>query len=241
MVIPLYDHNPFRLPVAPLVTFGLIAANFAVFFFQLSIGEQANDAIIAAFGAVPSQIARTAPHIGAFAADSTLVTCLFLHEGWEHILGNMLFLLVFGDDIEEALGRFRFLAFYLLCGVFASLAYVAANIQSDAPLIGASGAISGILGAYLMLRPCAKVAVFIVAVVIRVPAWVVIGLWATLQVYHVANGGHGDASVAYMAHVGGLVAGVILFFVMRPRHVQLFECVWDPEASLPPPSRRNSR
>jgi membrane associated rhomboid family serine protease len=234
MVIPLYDHNPFRLPVPPWVTFGLIIVNVSIFLIQIGAGEAASDALISTYGAIPSQIARTAPHIGWIAADSTLLTCMFLHEGWEHILGNVLFLFVFGDDIEEALGRWRFLAFYLLSGIAGSLAYVAVNAHSDQPLIGASGAVSGILAAYLMIRPCAKVAVFAWILVIRVPAWVVIGLWALLQVVHLA--GKDNDGVAYMAHVGGLVAGVVLFLALRPAHVKLFECLWDPEGSTPPPA-----
>jgi membrane associated rhomboid family serine protease len=234
MVMPLYDHNPFRLPVPPFATFGLIAVNVAVYLIQISVGDGANEAIIGTFGATPSQIARTAPHVGWFVADSTLLTCMFLHEGWDHILGNMIFLFVFGDDIEEALGRWRFLAFYLLSGVAGSLAYVAANAHSDVPLIGASGAIAGILGAYMLIRPCAKVAVFVMFLVTRIPAWMVIGLWAFLQVVHLA--GKDNDGVAYMAHVGGLVAGVLLFLALRPSHVRLFECMWDPEASAPPPA-----
>jgi membrane associated rhomboid family serine protease len=207
--------------------FGLIGVDVAVFLIQAFAGDAVNAAIIATFGAVPSQIARTAPHIGVIAADTSLVTCMFLHEGWEHLLGNMIFLFVFGDDIEEALGHWRFLAFYLLSGVAGSLAYVAVNAHSDLPLIGASGAIAGILGAYMLIRPCAGVAVFFIYLPIRVPAWVVIGLWAGLQVVHLA--GKDNDGIAYMAHVGGLAAGVVLFLALRPPHVRLFECMWDPE------------
>jgi membrane associated rhomboid family serine protease len=234
MVIPLYDHNPFRLPVPPWVTFALIAVNVAIFLVELSVSDATNGAIMVSFGAIPSEIARTAPHIGVIAADTSLVTCMFLHEGWGHLLGNMIFLFVFGDDIEEALGHWRFLAFYLLCGVAGSLAYVAVNAHSDVPLIGASGAIAGILGAYMLIRPCAKVAVLFVYLPIRLPAWMVIGAWAGLQVVHLA--GKDSDGVAYMAHVGGLAAGVVLFLALRPRHVRLLECVWDPERSLPPPA-----
>jgi membrane associated rhomboid family serine protease len=233
MVIPLYDHNPFRLPVPPYVTFGLIIVNVGIFLIQVAVGDAANAAIISTFGAIPSQIARTAPHIGWIAADSTLLTCMFLHEGWQHIFFNMLFLFVFGDDIEEALGRWRFLAFYLLSGVAGSLAYVSVNAHSDLPLIGASGAISGVLGAYMLIRPCAKVAVFFWFLVFRVPAWMVIGLFVLTQIVHLA--GTDNDGVAYMAHVGGLTAGVLLFLILRPRHVPLFECIWDPEKSMPPP------
>ena len=234
MVIPLYDHNPFRLPVPPWVTFALIGVNVTVFLVQISVGAAANTSIIIALGAIPSEIDRFAPHVGWLAADRTLITCMFLHEGWDHLLGNMIFLFVFGDDIEEALGHWRFLAFYLLSGVAGSLAYVAVNAHSNVPLIGASGAIAGILGAYMLIRPCARVAVLFVYLPVRVPAWMVIGVWAGLQVVHVA--GKDNDGVAYMAHVGGLAAGVVLFLALRPRHVRLLECVWDPEGSLPPPA-----
>jgi membrane associated rhomboid family serine protease len=232
MVIPLYDHNPFRLPVPPWMTFALIGVNVAIFLIQISVGDAANTAIIIAFGAIPSEIDRFAPHVGWIAADRSLVTCMFLHEGWDHILGNMLFLFVFGDDIEEALGPWRFLAFYLLCGIAGSLAYVAVNAHSNQPLIGASGAIAGVLGAYMLIRPCARVVVLVIYLPIRVPAWLMIGLWALLQVVHLA--GKDNEGVAYMAHVGGLVAGVVLFLLMRPRHVRLLQCIWDPEGSAPP-------
>jgi membrane associated rhomboid family serine protease len=232
MVIPLYDHNPFRLPVPPWMTFALIGFNVAIFLIQISVGDAANTAIIIAFGAIPSEIDRFAPHVGWIAADRSLVTCMFLHEGWDHILGNMLFLFVFGDDIEEALGPWRFLAFYLLCGIAGSLAYVAVNAHSNQPLIGASGAIAGVLGAYMLIRPCARVVVLVIYLPIRVPAWLMIGLWALLQVVHLA--GKDNEGVAYMAHVGGLVAGVVLFLLMRPRHVRLLQCIWDPEGSAPP-------
>jgi membrane associated rhomboid family serine protease len=228
MVFPIYDHNPFKLPVAPVVTWGLIAVNVAVFLIQWAGGAPTDAYIIEHFAAVPSAIARTAPYVGFIPADFTLVTCQFLHENWDHILGNMIFLFVFGDDIEEALGRTRFLIFYLLCGVAASLAFVAVNVNSNQALIGASGAISGVLAAYLLLRPCAKVTVFFLVLVVRVPALVVIGMWAALQAYHLAS--RDDSSVAYMAHVGGLVAGAILFLVVRPPGVRLLECIWDPEA-----------
>jgi membrane associated rhomboid family serine protease len=232
MVIPLYDHNPFRLPVPPWMTFALIGVNVAIFLIQISVGDAANTAIIIAFGAIPSEIDRFAPHVGWIAADRSLVTCMFLHEGWDHILGNMLFLFVFGDDIEEALGPWRFLAFYLLCGIAGSLAYVAVNAHSNQPLIGASGAIAGVLGAYMLIRPCARVVVLVIYLPIRVPAWLMIGLWALLQVVHLA--GKDNEGVAYMAHVGGLVAGVVLFLLLRPRHVRLLQCIWDPEGSAPP-------
>jgi membrane associated rhomboid family serine protease len=178
---------------------------------------------------VPYDVAHTMAAAGPVSPYLTLVTGMWLHEGWEHIIANMLFLFVFGDDIEEALGRWRFFVFYVLCGLTASLAFVAVNPSSKLPLIGASGAIAGVMAAYLLIRPCARVvvALFVRFLILPVPAWLAIGVWALLQVIDVAakDGDH----VAYMAHVGGLVGGVVLFLIMRPKHVKLFECVWNPD------------
>lgn len=222
MVFPLYDHNPLKLPVPPVVTWGLIAANVIVFLIQQGAGDGGYQAMLD-YGVVPSAITGGAPYDGPLPAVATLITGMFLHEGWEHILGNMVFLWVFGDDIEEALGPVKFLAFYLLSGIAASLAFVAFNSDSSAPLVGASGAIAGVLSAYLMLRPCAKILVFFFCVVVRIKAVYVIGVWALLQIIDLA--GKTDDQVAYMAHIGGMIAGAVLFLVMRPKSIELFECM----------------
>jgi len=222
MVFPLYDDNPLRFPVPPWVTWGLIAANVIIFLIELGSDTATTNAIMASFAATPAAITHAVQTSGAIPPELTLVTSMFLHGSWEHLLGNMIYLWVFGDDIEEALGPLRFIVFYLLSGVAAALAFVALNMNGTTPLIGASGAISGILAAYLMLRPCAKVSVFVLRAVIRVRAYWVIGGWAILQVLLLAN--QTDDGVAYLAHVGGLVAGALLFLVMRPRGVKLFEC-----------------
>jgi len=146
--------------------------------------------------------------------------------GWEHILGNMVYLWVFGDDIEDALGPLRFIVFYLLTGIGAGLFFAWLNRSSTMPLVGASGAISGILAAYLLLRPCAKVSVFVLRVVVRVRAYWVIGGWVLLQLYQIAN--QTNDGVAYVAHGGGLIAGALLFLLMKPANLRLFECVEQP-------------
>src|SRR5262249_38979019 len=151
---------------------------------------------------------------------------MFLHGGWEHILGNMIYLWVFGDDIEDALGPLRFLAFYLLTGIGAALFYTLLNRTSTVPLVGASGSISGILAAYLLVRPCAKVSVFVLRFVVRMRAYWVIGGWVLLQLYQIAS--QVNDGVAYVAHGGGLIAGVLLFLVMKPATVRLFECIEQP-------------
>ncbi len=223
MVLPLYDDNPLKLPVPPLATWGLIALNILIFLIQVSSDGPTGRAIVASFGATPAALVRDIHTTGAVPPELTLVTSMFLHGGWDHLLGNMIYLWVFGDDIEEALGWLRFLGFYLLCGILAALGFIALDIHSTTPLIGASGAISGILAAYLMLRPCAKVSVLVLRVVIRVRAYWVIGGWILLQLFYF--GSQTNDGVAYGAHLGGLVAGAALFWLMRPRTVELFECI----------------
>ena len=223
MVFPLYDENPLKLPKPPYVTWALIGVNIAVFLFQTSSSAEMQRALLVSLAGIPATLTREVT-IGVLPPELTLVTSMFVHGGWEHILGNMIYLWVFGDDIEEALGPLRFLAFYPLCGVLASLAYVAVNLHQTTPLVGASGAISGVLAAYLMLRPCAKVSVFVLRVVVRVRAYWVIGGWVLLQVvlFELANA---NDNVAYVAHLGGLAAGAALFLLMKPASVRLFECV----------------
>ena len=226
MVFPLYDDNPLKLPVPPYATWGLIGLNVLIFLIRASADGATEHAIVASFGATPAALIREVHATGALPPELTLVTSMFLHGGWDHLLGNMIYLFVFGDDIEEALGWARFLVFYLLCGVLSALGFIALNIHSATPLVGASGAISGILAAYLMLRPCAKVTVFVLRAVIRVQAFWVIGGWILLQLFYF--GSHTDDSVAYAAHLGGLAAGAVLFWLMRPRTVELFECIEQP-------------
>jgi membrane associated rhomboid family serine protease len=222
MVFPLYDDNPLKFPVLPWVTWGLIAINIIIFLIEIGSDAATSKAILASFAVTPANITGDAQASGLIPPDLTLITSMFLHGGWEHLLGNMIYLWVFGDDIEEALGPLRFVIFYLLCGIASALAFVALNMDATTPLIGASGAISGVLAAYLMLRPCAKVSVFILRAIIRVRAYWVIGGWALLQVVLLAN--KTNDGVAYLAHVGGLAAGALLFLIMRPSGVELFAC-----------------
>jgi membrane associated rhomboid family serine protease len=149
---------------------------------------------------------------------------MFLHGGWLHVLLNMLFLFVFGDNIEDALGRARFIAFYLLCGIAGGAAHVLASPQSNIPLVGASGAIAGVIAAYMMIRPCAKITVLVFGFIpIRLASYWVLGFWALTQIWHVFSLEKSDT--AWWAHVGGLAAGAILIVVMRPAGVALFECM----------------
>jgi membrane associated rhomboid family serine protease len=153
---------------------------------------------------------------------ATLFTYMFLHADWGHLLGNMIFLWVFGDNVEAALGRLRFLIFYLGCGALAALAYIASDIYSDIQLIGASGAIAGVVIAYVMLRPCAKVTVLVTIIPLRLSAYWVIGAFVLMQVISLESASRSE--VAYWCHVGGMVAGALLLLVLRPAGVRLFDC-----------------
>ena len=173
-------------------------------------------------------------------APLTLITYQFLHANFWHVFGNMVFLFVFGDDIEELIGHWRFLVFYLACGVGAGLAFILSAPGAATELIGASGAVAGVIAAYLMFRPCAKVTVLLGLIPLRIRAFWVIGGWALWQIFEATSRAQGG--VAYWAHVGGLATGAALFLFMRPPGVRLFECTQaEPLASrpvrghLPPP------
>jgi membrane associated rhomboid family serine protease len=232
MVFPLYDDNPFARSTLPFVTWGLIGLNILVFLTEITAPSDTARAMVVSLGATPAAIFGHAPQAGPLAPELTLITSMFMHAGWAHLIGNMVYLWVFGDDIEAALGWWRYLAFYLLAGIAAALAYAAMNPHSTTPLVGASGAISGILAAYLMLRPCAKVAVLVMRMVVRTRAWLVIAFWILLQMFLLIDRRHDG--VAYLAHLGGVVAGAGLFLVMRPAGVKLFDCQDDGENDFSP-------
>ncbi len=179
MVMPIYDDNPFKLPHRPVVTWALIAVNFVVFFLEL--GTEDTQEMLNNFGLTPALLTGEVEIKGVLSPVLTLVTYMFLHADWGHIFGNMIFLWVFGDDIEEVLGRMRFLAFYLLCGIIGGLAFVVSDTHSQSPLIGASGAISGVVIAYVMLRPCAKITVLLGFIPLRISAYWVVGSFVLLQ------------------------------------------------------------
>lgn len=232
MVFPLYDDNPFTKPVAPAATWLLIAINVIVFALQAGEPDETVKWVTMSFGFTPAALVHDAPQAGPLPPVLTLLTGMFIHGGSGHLIGNMIYLFVFGDDIEAAMGQLRFVVFYLASGVLAALAYFAMNMHSDVTLIGASGAISAILGAYLMLRPCAKVtALVFFRFPIRLRAYWMIGGWIVLQILSLAS--DEQDGVAYVAHGGGLVAGVVLFVLMRPDGVSLFECMDHDKAVAP--------
>jgi membrane associated rhomboid family serine protease len=222
-VIPLRDRNPTRC--TPVVTLALIAACFAVFALELSIsltgGDEALNRFFLEWGAVPARISLALAHGDAASqAMVGVVTSQFLHGGWLHILGNMLFLWIFGNNVEDRLGRVPFLAFYLLGGVAAALTQVWIDPTSTAPLVGASGAIAAVLGVYFVLWPGARILALVFLGIfyqlLEVPALVVLGYWFVLQLISgAASLGAQTSDVAFFAHIGGFVAGAAVGLVVR--------------------------
>jgi membrane associated rhomboid family serine protease len=218
-VIPLYDNVPTRR--IPVVTVGLIAVCVAVWVFELlapAFGISRGEISVYA-GAIPLEISTRSDLIPGDPVTwwASLFTSMFLHGGWLHIIFNMLFLWIFGNNVEDTMGRVKFLVFYLVCGLAAAAAQVAIDPASTVPTIGASGAIAGVLGAYIVLFPRAKVLSVIPLIVffpvIMVPAWVLLVIWFGWQLLQglIALGAQTD--VAFFAHVGGFVAGAVLVWV----------------------------
>ena len=217
-MIPLRDENPTVL--LPLVTVTLIAANAAVFFYELSLDPRLLEVFIYKTGMVPASLLESrVPGTGGY---YTVFSSMFLHGGWMHIIGNMLYLWIFGNNIEDSMGHLRFVFFYLLTGIAAAATHLAFNPTAIVPTIGASGAVSGVLGAYLVLFPHARIKTLIFLIgpffrIVYLPAWALLIFWIALQVFsqtldtmNPAGGG-----VAYAAHIGGFVAGLVLILLFR--------------------------
>jgi membrane associated rhomboid family serine protease len=216
-MIPISDELPSRR--VPVVTYGLIAINVAVFLFELLLGPNV-DRLYMTLGAVPARVTDPVNHPLAVA---TLFTSIFIHGGWAHLLGNMLYLWIFGDNVEDILGRVGYAIIYVAAGVAAGLMQIFIAPSSPVPAIGASGAIAGILAIYLVLFPTAPVRVlvpfFYMIRIVRLPAVIVLGMWFVIQLFNgvmslgtmsVATGG-----VAWFAHIGGFVSGLLVGFVLR--------------------------
>jgi membrane associated rhomboid family serine protease len=227
-MIPLKDDNPSR--ITPIVSYGLIASCVLVFLWQMSLGAEGAQAAVYALGVIPAVLlgdAQLPPEIEIVGPWASVVTSMFLHGGLLHLLGNMLYLWIFGDNVEDSMGHVRFIAFYVLCGVAAVLAQALPDPSSQVPMIGASGAISGILGAYLLLFPHARILVLIpmgfVMHSTRLPAMWVLLLWFALQFLSNLMQGAGGGGVAFRAHIGGFVAGMALIALFKHRNVRLFQ------------------
>jgi membrane associated rhomboid family serine protease len=221
-MIPLHDDVP--TVTTPVVTVGLILACTVAFLWQQTLPDERQVEILFQLGVVPAALfghARLPPGLALVAPEWTILTSMFLHGGWLHIIGNMLYLWIFGNNVEDAMGHVRFVIFYLLCGTAAALVQSWQDPSSRIPMIGASGAIAGVLGAYLVLHPRARVLVLIplgfFSQVVRIPALIVLGLWFVMQFVFGAMTPLTDGGVAYWAHVGGFVAGLVLVLPFRRR------------------------
>jgi membrane associated rhomboid family serine protease len=226
-MLPLRDDNPSL--IKPILTVTLIAINVLVFLYQASLAPRAGRLFVFQFGAVPSVVFgpdRLPAGVMVIPPVFTLLTSMFLHGGWMHLIGNMWYLWIFGNNIEEAMGRARFLLFYILSGLVASICHVYFNLGSHVPIIGASGAISGVLGAYLILYPRAQVLVLIwlgiFSRLVYIPAMFVLGFWFLLQVFSGAFSGGEGAGVAWWAHIGGFIAGAVMVGVFKRPEVRFF-------------------
>lgn len=222
-MIPLRDDNPAE--ITPVVTVSFIVACTLVFFYQAALPPHTGELFVYRFGAIPANVfgeVRLPPEVVAIPPFATLITSMFLHGGWLHLIGNMLYLWIFGNNIEDAMGHVRFAIFYITCGILAALAHAVTAPFSTVPMVGASGAISGILGAYLLLYPRAQVLVLIplgiFTRIMYVPAALVLGLWFVMQVLSGGMSlGREGGGVAFFAHVGGFLAGMALVgFFKRP-------------------------
>jgi membrane associated rhomboid family serine protease len=223
MFVPLHDDAPLQVIRFQFVTLTIIAGNIIIYLFTGAFqSEQLSMNVAASFGVVPADFINGASQnipYNPIPAPLTFITYMFVHASWMHLLTNMLFLWVFGDNVEDAFGYVGFALFYLLAGVAAAGLHVLMSPGSGAPLIGASGAISGVLGAYVLLYPRARVLMLMfVPIPIRISAFWVLGIWFAIQIFSLVQAnGNGAVEVAWWAHIGGFLAGMLLTLVLRSR------------------------
>jgi membrane associated rhomboid family serine protease len=227
MVLPLYDTDPLDENPYAFVTWTLIVINVLVFVFELTASETTELAMIRDFAVIPAAITGHVTLGGSLPPIMSVFTYTFLHGGWGHVIGNMLFLWVLGDNIEDAMGSVRFVFFYFLCGAAGGLMHVFVYPDSTVPLVGASGAVAGVVAAYFILRPCARI--------------LVLAFWALAQVWNVLMPHKGDT--AWWAHIGGMLAGAVLVVLLRRPELRLFDCMRPGDAlhvraDVPPEKRR---
>jgi membrane associated rhomboid family serine protease len=228
-MIPIRDDTP-RFST-PYVTYFLVALNTLMFLFELALGPESRNQFMFQFGVMPAHITgllERMPTVSPAAALLPVFTSMFLHASWLHLIANMWVLWIFGDNIEDYLGHFRYLAFYLLCGVAAAVAHTVLNALSRVPSVGASGAIAGVMGAYFLLHPRARVLTLVPLIFFFtfwwLPAWIVLGYWFLVQFLSgaataIAYSSQTSGGIAFWAHVGGFVSGMLLIkvFPARPR------------------------
>jgi membrane associated rhomboid family serine protease len=221
-LIPLRDINPTKR--FPIITLSLIVLNVLVFLYELALGGVDGEQFLYSFALIPKRLFYPdATSIGGIPAAATIFTSMFLHGGFLHVGGNMLYLWIFGNNVEDAMGRIRYVVFYLLSGLCAAYAHAFMNKASLTPMIGASGAVSGVLGAYLLLFPRARVMTLIMfgfyVRTVPVPAMVVLGLWFVLQILNAMIAGGAAGGVAWYAHLSGFVAGMLLIGPFKRKDV----------------------
>lgn len=207
-MIPLRDSQPSR--TAPLVTIALIALNVAVFLHEVTLDDYSRNHFVSQYALIPGRL-----QLG------DLVTSMFLHGGWLHLIGNMWFLWIYGDNIEDILGRSKYILFYLACGIAAAMVHVWFNPGSRIPTVGASGAIAGVMGAYMLKFPHSRIVtlipIFIFFTTVEIPAWIILVYWFVIQLFsgvgNLAAAGN-EGGIAWFAHIGGFVAGALLILML---------------------------
>ncbi|MCS7293430.1 MAG: rhomboid family intramembrane serine protease [Gloeomargarita sp. SKYBB_i_bin120] len=213
-MFPLYDDNPTQR--TPVITYGLIAACVVIFFYQVNLDGEQLQQFVQAWAVIPKELFTNFD-----AKAMTLISSQFLHGGFWHLFGNMWFLWLFGNNLEDALGRWRFLLFYLFCGAVAALAYALVVPMSTIPLLGASGAIAGVMGGYIVRFPQAQIRTLLVLVIfvtiVRMPAAVFLGAWILMETLRAASVHPGMPGVAYLAHVAGFLTGAVLVPLLPQR------------------------
>ena len=204
----------------PIICWIILISCILIFIYQKNLGYHFEQSTILSFGMIPSvlfNIKQLPNDMAIIPSSMTLISSMFLHGGWMHLIGNMTYLYIFGDNIEDKLGKFKFLIFYISCGIFAGLCQALIDVNSEIPMIGASGAISGILGAYLILFQKKEIKVFfllfIFIKIFRIPALYVIGGWIFIQFFSLNSSE--ESNIAYLAHIGGFISGIILIFIFR--------------------------
>lgn len=223
MFVPLHDDAPLQVIRFQYVTLSIIIGNIIIYLFTGAFhSEDLTMRVAASFGIIPQEVTEVRNHgfpDNPVPSALTFLTYMFVHGSWMHLLTNMLFLWVFADNVEDAFGHIAFAVFYLICGAIAAGAHVLMAPNSDAPLIGASGAVSGVLGAYLLLYPRARVLMLVlIPIPIRISALWVLGFWFALQIYSLWKAsGNGAVEVAWWAHIGGFLAGMLLTLILRSR------------------------
>ncbi|SBV91823.1 Rhomboid family protein [uncultured delta proteobacterium] len=222
MILPLRDSIP--CIHRPYMTWAILAVTSAVYLFQAMLPPREFMEVVVEFGLIPAAVAGL-DGLGGF------VTYTFLHSGWWHAISNMWILWIFADNVEDVMGPWRFLIFYVLCGVIAGIAHVVANAGTPIPVVGASGAISGVLGAYFLLYPHARVTTFVFFFILRLPAALYLGGWFALQLFSAFR--EGGSGIAWWAHLGGFVAGLVLLPLFRVNRA-IPATIPEPEAPPPP-------